>query len=97
MILSSLITRKTSHKQSLANALSGALHVEPPGYVDCVRNGSIAIIEGHIQCLSGENVTVATSRGSSQTIQADNIILGTGYKLVGFIRISQIFKLIISY
>lgn len=71
--------------------------MEPPGYVDCVRNGSIAIIEGQIQSLSGESVTVATSRGSSQTVQADNILLGTGYKLVGSIRIIQIFKLIISY
>lgn len=69
--------------------------MEPPGYVDCVRNGSIKIIEGHIQNLSGASVTVATSRGSSQTIQADNVLLATGYKLVGSIQIIQSIEFII--
>lgn len=68
--------------------------MEPPGYVDSVRDGSISITEGHIQSLSGTGVTVATSSGSSQTIQADNILLATGYKLVGSI---QMIQFIMSY
>lgn len=70
--------------------------MEPPGYIDCVRNGSITIVEGHIQSLSAASVTVATSRGSSQNIQADNVLLATGYKLVGSIQ-NQIIEFIVSY
>lgn len=81
---------QTIPSHPLANALSGALHVEPPGYIDCVRNGSITIVEGHIQSLSAASVTVATTRGSSQNIQADNVLLATGYKLVGSIQIKSL-------
>ena len=63
-------------------ALSGALHVEPPGFIDCVRDGRIKIVEGSIVDLEGKVMNVKGIEGSSITVEADNILMATGYKLV---------------
>lgn len=73
---------QTIPHHSLATALSGALHVEPPGYLDCVRSGQIQIFEASVECLEGRGVRLMKKSGQTTTIKADNVILGTGYNLV---------------
>ncbi len=67
---------------SLATALSGALHVEPPAYLDCVRSGQIRIVTGTIGDLRGDMVTVTSAEGTQTSHRASSILLATGFRLV---------------
>lgn len=78
----------TIPKHSLSQALSGALHVEPPGYLDCVRSGSIQILEGTVSDLSGNRIFVKSSNDGEIGLKADIILLATGYKLVSYHRLT---------
>ncbi|MCJ1314394.1 monooxygenase [Agyrium rufum] len=81
---------KSNHQQdlphtipdhALSQALSGALHVEPPGYLDCLRSGRIRIIEGSIRSLQDTTLTVNTNNGGPSKFSAESIVLATGYRL----------------
>lgn len=72
----------TIPKHSLQQALSGALHVEPPGYLDLVRSDSIQIVGGTVSEFIGRSLSVEQSKGSKIDIEADALLLATGYKLV---------------
>jgi len=67
----------------LAVALSGALHVEPPGYLDSIREGKISVTEGALESLADREVTVRGTSGDSTIIETDHIVMATGYNLVG--------------
>lgn len=73
---------QTIPKHPLARALSGALHVEPPGYIDCVRSGKIEIVEGTIDKMVGKKVYVKVNGERPEAFDADNVLLATGYMLV---------------
>ena len=73
---------QTIPKHSFAQALSGALHVEPPGYIDCVRDGRIKIVEGSITGLVGKTVEIKGEGEETIAIEADSILMATGYTLV---------------
>ena len=66
----------------IVQALSGALHVPPIGYLECIRDGSIEVIEGRVDSLQESAVQITTKSGEAQIIKADNIISATGYTLV---------------
>ena len=66
----------------LSRALSGALHVEPPGYIDCVRSGRIRVAEGNISEMNGKRVSVQVDGKEQVVFEADHVLLATGYKLV---------------
>ncbi|KAI9776763.1 MAG: monooxygenase [Geoglossum umbratile] len=72
---------QTIPKHSLARALSGAFHVEPLGYMDCVRSGQIEILEGTICGMVGKKVYVRVNGERKDAIESDNVLLGTGYAL----------------
>ncbi|KAI9857449.1 MAG: monooxygenase [Trichoglossum hirsutum] len=81
---------KSLHQQNLpqtipnhpfAEALSGALHVEPEGYLNCVRDGRIRVVQGTIDRVEGRTVNASGVGGSMETLEADNVLLATGYKL----------------
>jgi pyruvate/2-oxoglutarate dehydrogenase complex dihydrolipoamide dehydrogenase (E3) component len=73
---------QTIPTHSFSEALSGALHVEPPGYLDCVKSGQIKIIRGTIDHIEGRNIHVRGEGNGIEKIEADNILLATGYKVV---------------
>lgn len=72
---------KTIPTHPLKQALSGALHVEPPGYIDCVRSGRIRLVEGSISGMNGKTVSVRVNGKEDIAFEADNVLLATGYKL----------------
>lgn len=72
---------QTIPKYPLARASSGALHVEPPGYIDCVRSGEIEIVEGTIDSMVGKKVYVKVNGERPDAFDADNVLLATGYVL----------------
>ena len=74
----------------LKQALSGALHVEPQGYLDLVRKDSITIVQGEITSTKGSLVNVRNRFNEQKQLQVDNIVWATGYKLV---RVQQLFAL----
>lgn len=71
--------------------------MEPPGYLDCVRNGAIEVVEGSIDSLQGREAHLIDKHGKNQTLKADNVILATGYSLVSKIheRCNCIYRLTI--
>jgi hypothetical protein len=73
---------QTIPNHPLAKSLSGALHVEPQGYLDCVRSGRIEVLEGSIDSLEGREAHFTDKHGGTRVIKADNVILATGYDLV---------------
>jgi hypothetical protein len=73
---------QTIPKYSIIQALSGALHVPPVGYLDCIRDGRIEIIQGAVDGLCGNSIEVTTTNGETQLLKADHVISATGYNLV---------------
>jgi dimethylaniline monooxygenase (N-oxide forming) len=83
---------KSLHQQDLpqtiphhpfTEALSGAIHLEPEGYLEGVRDGRIRIVRGIPENLRGREVRVRVDGGDGvERIQADYVVLATGYKVV---------------
>ncbi|KAF2791053.1 FAD/NAD(P)-binding domain-containing protein, partial [Melanomma pulvis-pyrius CBS 109.77] len=62
-------------------ALSGALHVVPEGYLEFVRSGRIKIIEGSISTISNSSVNILNKDGENKELNIDHILYATGYKI----------------
>jgi len=56
--------------------------VEPPGYLDCVKSGRIKIVRGIITHTEERNVHVRIKGNRIEKIEADSVVLATGYKVV---------------
>jgi pyruvate/2-oxoglutarate dehydrogenase complex dihydrolipoamide dehydrogenase (E3) component len=48
-----------------------------------VRDGRIRVVQGTIDRVEGRTVNASGVGGSMETLEADNVLLATGYKLVG--------------
>ena len=73
---------QTILRHSFAQSLSGALHVEPLGYLDCVRDGRIKIVEGGITGPDGKTVEIKANGEESIVVEADSELTATDYTLV---------------
>ncbi|KAF2685266.1 FAD/NAD(P)-binding domain-containing protein [Lentithecium fluviatile CBS 122367] len=72
---------ETIPNHPLRDALSGALHVAPTGYLDLVRAKRISIIEGSVASILEAGVEVQKNDGKALRLDADNILWATGYKI----------------
>ncbi|KAF2108455.1 hypothetical protein BDV96DRAFT_652707 [Lophiotrema nucula] len=65
----------------MKEALSGALHVVPNGYIDLVRSKRIRIIEGTMNSVCDGGVNIKMQNGNIRQLAVDHILFATGYKL----------------
>ncbi|KAF1996431.1 FAD/NAD(P)-binding domain-containing protein [Amniculicola lignicola CBS 123094] len=72
---------QTIPKTPLSKAVSGALHVTPEGYLDFVRSGKIRIVEGGLDSINNNSITVRLNDGTLQPMKVDNVLWATGYKI----------------
>lgn len=73
---------ETVPSHPLREALSGALHVVPEGYLDLVRTKQIGIIQGSLQGVSDARATIRSTDGKFTKLKVDKILCATGYKIV---------------
>lgn len=73
---------ETIPNHPLREALSGALHVAPKGYLDLVRAKKIRIVEGSVSSISEAGVKVQRKNSKPLTLNVDKILWATGYKIV---------------
>ncbi|KAF1978687.1 FAD/NAD(P)-binding domain-containing protein [Bimuria novae-zelandiae CBS 107.79] len=72
----------------IKQALSGALHVEPLGYLNLVRDGKITILQGELRSMKGSTVTIRTRSNEQKQLKVDSIVWATGYTLGPFRNIA---------
>jgi len=66
----------------MKEALSGALHVVPIGYIDLVKKKKINVRKGVVYSMSNDGVMIEAVAGESYHLPVDYILCATGYKIV---------------